>query len=206
WLVPVLVLAIAAIASTTGAAQPYAAAYPVDPRIGLLFAPALGVSLSLYFLALPLVRKGRTGVLMSAAAVLAILVAAWACGELIGHRAAGATGSDPYAYAQMAVDLVRTGTVLHRFDLLSVVLHPSLSLSWDPLVHIGYHLPVNEPGDAPTVWPVWAALPLALGYLVGGDQGLYWVNPLATFAAAAATGLLAWTLLESKTRPVRLAV
>ncbi|HEY3117710.1 MAG TPA: hypothetical protein VGK54_13285, partial [Chloroflexota bacterium] len=175
WALPVLLLAVAIAAGLAGATGSYAAAYPVDPRTGLLFAPALGVTV-------------------------------WACAELIGHRASGATGSDPYAYAQMAVDLVRTGTVLHRFELLPLVLHPSLSLTWDPLVHIGYHLPVNEPGDAPTVWPVGAAFPLALGYLVGGDEGLYWVNPLATFGAAAATGLLAWMLIDSKPRPVRLAV
>ncbi|HEY3116275.1 MAG TPA: hypothetical protein VGK54_05995, partial [Chloroflexota bacterium] len=142
WVLPAIAVAIAVVASATGAAEPYAAAYPVDPRTGLLFAPALGVSLSLYFITLPLVRKGGMGALVGGTVVLALGTAVWACAELIGHRASGATGSDPYAYAQMAVDLVRTGTVLHRFELLPLVLHPSLSLTWDPLVHIGYHLPV----------------------------------------------------------------
>ncbi len=206
WVLPIIVVGLVVLGSSAGVTQPYAAAYPVDPRIGLLFAPALGISLSVYLLALPLVRRGTVVALLITTGVLAATSGAWACGELIGHRASGATGSDPYAYAQMAVDLVRTGTVLHRFDVLSLVLHPSLNLTWDPLVHIGYHLPVNEPGDAPTVWPMGAAILLALGYLVGGEAGLYWVNPLATFGAAAATGWLAWMLFGTRPRPLRLAV
>ena len=52
-----------------------------------------------------------------AAALAALGAAGLMLNLLWGHAAAGVTGSDPFAYVQMALDLAQHGTALHRFPL-----------------------------------------------------------------------------------------
>ena len=84
----------------------------------------------------------------------AALVAAGAAGLMLnllwGYAAAGVTGSDPFAYVQMALDLAQHGTALHQFPL--AVFAAGLGLPTLPATHVGYVLP-NAQGLAPTVWP-----------------------------------------------------
>lgn len=124
---------------------------------------------------------------------------AWASVLYIGHRTSGVTGTDPYAYAQMGIDLATRGTPLHRFTLFQSV--ASLDVAWSPVVHTGYHIPINADGDAPTVWPIGGSLTFALAYRLFNEPGLYLVNPLASLLLLAATGWLALELFcDSKSR------
>ncbi|MBI3764439.1 MAG: hypothetical protein HY260_21580, partial [Chloroflexi bacterium] len=75
---------------------------------------------------------------------LLVLTAIWAAATYFGRAAHGVTGSDPCAYAQMAVDLVQHGTLLHRFPLAPLAAELGIA-SW-PTVHVGYHLPA--PGES----------------------------------------------------------
>lgn len=112
----------------------------------------------------------------------------WGGWTYLRHATTGVTGSDPYAYAQMAVDLASRGTPLHRFKVFQEI--GELKVPWAPLLPPGYHLPINTLGDAPTVWPVGGSVILALPYLLTGERGLYLATPLiALLAAAAVYGL-----------------
>ncbi len=139
-----------------------------------------------------LARRAWTRVVIASALLFALAAFAWAGALYIGQRTRGVTGSDPYAYAQMAVDLATRGTPLHQFTLFPSV--APLGVAWSPIVHTGYHLPVNASGDAPTVWPIGGAIAFALAYRWIGEQGLYLVNPLMSLLLLAATGWLAWEL------------
>lgn len=133
------------------------------------------------------------------AMVLIGLTFTWASVLYIGQRTNGVTGTDPYAYAQMGIDLAQHGTPLHRFTLFPSV--ASLSVTWSPIVHTGYHIPINAKGDAPSVWPIGGSLAMALAYRLAGEAGLYLVNPIASLLLLAATGWLAWELFaDSKYR------
>jgi len=123
----------------------------------------------------------------------------WASLLYIGQRTNGVTGTDPYAYAQMGIDLATRGTPLHRFTLFPSV--ASLGVTWSPIVHTGYHIPINANGDAPSVWPIGGSFAMALAYRIAGEAGLYLVNPIASLLLLVATGWLAWELFaDSKYR------
>lgn len=133
------------------------------------------------------------------AIVLIGLTFAWASVLYIGHRTAGVTGTDPYAYTQMGIDLATRSTPLHRFTLFPSI--ASLTIGWSPIVHTGYHIPINLLGDAPTVWPIGGSFAMALAYRIAGEAGLYLVNPVASLLLLAVTGWLAWELFaDSKYR------
>ncbi len=124
-------------------------------------------------------------------AALLLLVAAvgWALVEYLGGRTQGVTGSDPYCYVQMAVDLARQGDPRHVFALFPLV--RDLGIPWYPVVHVGYHLPTNAAGLAPTVWPIgWPAL-LSLAYRLLGERGLYLAAPAAGLLALVGVAALA---------------
>lgn len=116
----------------------------------------------------------------------------WASMLYVGHRTHGVTGTDPYAYAQMGIDLARRGTPLHRFTLFPRI--ASLDVAWSPIVHTGYHIPINANGDAPSVWSPGGSLAMAVAYRIAGEAGLYLVNPIASLLLLVATGWLAWEL------------
>ena len=140
-------------------------------------------------------------VVISAAMVFALAAFAWAGALYIGHRTHGVTGSDPYAYTQMAIDLATRGTPLHEFTLFPSI--TSLSIPWSPIVHTGYHVPIDARGDAPTVWPFGGSLAFAMAYRAFGEAGLYLVNPLMSLLALMATSWLAWELFAERALEIR---
>ncbi|CAG0943589.1 hypothetical protein ANRL1_01402 [Anaerolineae bacterium] len=142
--------------------------------------------------------------LVALCAVIAFVAVGWFAAETIGHRTRGVTGSDPYAYAQMAVDLATRGTPLHRFAIFPSV--AALNVTWYPAVHVGYELPINFNGDAATVWPLGGSVWLAAMYRALGEEGLYLATPLAALASLMALALLASELFRDQSRVVRAAI
>lgn len=118
----------------------------------------------------------------------------WAGAVYFGKRTHGATASDPYAYAQMGADLAEHGTFLHRFSLFEQVM--PLGIAWAPLQPVGYHIPINDLGDCPSVWATGASALLAIGYRLLGEVGLYVTTPLVALLALAAT----WGLVQETLR------
>jgi hypothetical protein len=104
---------------------------------------------------------------------------------------AGVTGSDPFAYVQMGLDLAQRGTPLHHFPLAPFAV--SLGLSPMPATHVGYVLP-NAQGLAPTVWPPGYSMLLALAYRLGGEGSMLslnlWLSLLSLFLTAALAVLI----------------
>lgn len=133
---------------------------------------------------------------------LLVFTLLWASAEYFGHRTRGVTGSDPYAYAQMAVDLVERGTPLHHFPLFPKM--NTLGISWWPIVHVGYRLPIDGVGNAPTVWPVGGAIPLAVGYGLLGEEGLYLTTPLVGLLSVVAVFFLVYVVGENWGRGERI--
>lgn len=175
-----------------------------DPRVLLRLEPAL-IAAIIYALGLATaqVLQSRARAIRLGAVVLSGLVLGWALVEFIAHRTYGATGSDPFAYVQMGIDLATHGTPTHRFPLFSVIV--AHDLAWYPLLHVGYRLPYNALGDAITVWPPGGALAYALAFRLGGEAALYFVNPLFSLAGAVAAGLLAWELARGDSATLRAA-
>jgi hypothetical protein len=136
-------------------------------------------------------------------AVISLLLATlvWAGIVYFGKRTHGATASDPYAYAQMGIDLAEHGTFLHRFSLFEEVM--PLNIAWAPLQPVGYHIPRNELGDCPSVWATGASVLFAAGYKLLSETGLYVTNPIIGLLALAATWALTQELLRGKSKPVR---
>ncbi len=139
-----------------------------------------------------LAGRAWSRVVNGSALVLMIAALTWASALYIGQRTRGVTGSDPFAYAQMGIDLATRGTPLHRFPLFESV--AQLGIAWSPIVHTGYHVPIDARGDAPTVWPFGGSFAFAVAYRLIGEEGLYLVNPLASLLLLVATGWLAWEL------------
>jgi hypothetical protein len=125
----------------------------------------------------------------------------WAGIVYFGKRTHGATATDPYAYAQMGVDLAERGTFLHRFSLFEQVI--PLKIAWAPLQPLGYHIPRNDLGDCPSVWATGASVPLAAGYRLLGEVGLYVTTPIVALLSLAATWALVQEALRGQPRPVR---
>lgn len=124
---------------------------------------------------------------------------AWASILYVGHRTRGVTGTDPYAYVQMGIDLATRGTPLHRFTLFPSIV--ALDIAWSPMVHMGYHIPINLLGDAPSVWPIGGSFAIAWAYRMVGEAGVYLVNPFASLLFLIVTGWLAGELFaDSKHR------
>jgi hypothetical protein len=128
---------------------------------------------------------------------LALAALAWFAAETLMHRTRGVTATDPYAYAQMAVDLATRGTFLHTFPLFDDI--KDLGIKWYPIQHIGYRLFENETGSAATVWPPWGSVWLALLYRAFGEEGLYVATPLAALASLVVVGFFAWEYFRAHT-------
>ncbi len=124
----------------------------------------------------------------------------WALAEYLGGRTHGVTGSDPYCYAQMAVDIARHHDPRHVFTLFPAV--SELGIPWWPIVHVGYY-PPGDGGISATVWPVgWPAL-LAVGYLLLGEVGLYVWAPLMGLLVLLSLAGLAWEAWPEQRGPNR---
>jgi len=111
---------------------------------------------------------------------------AWAGWTLRAH---GVTGSDPYAYAQMGIDLATRGTVLHPFPLAALAY--ALNLPIYPTVHVGYRIPDAATLQAATVWPPGYAAFTGLAYRLAGEAGLFLITPLLNLLALLAAGWFA---------------
>jgi hypothetical protein len=134
-------------------------------------------------------RGGRRGALIGRLGMaLLLLGAGWSLATAAAHRSYGVTASDPYCYAQMAIDLVERGTVQHEFPLAAIAQQEGLP-TW-PTVHIGYH-PPSEGATTATVWPIGWSLLLAPFYALGGEVGVLWGAPLFALLA----GLLTYWLV-----------
>jgi hypothetical protein len=130
---------------------------------------------------------------------LAIVVMLWAGVAYFRHRTHGVTANDPYAYAQMAVDIAEHGDPTHLFPLFPRI--SNLGISWWPVVHYGYQVrvpPLQGDGRTAADWPPgWPAI-LAVGYLLLGEQGLYLVNPLVGLLCLVALVALVAELLYDR--------
>ena len=140
-----------------------------------------------------------------ASGALVVGTMVWATWNALTLHTNGVTGSDPYAYAQMGVDLATHGTVFHQFPLIRLTY--DLNIPSDPIIHIGYKLPQDIQRIATTVWPPGYAVFTALGYLVGGEQGLYLITPLLSLLSLAVVWWFAHTMLAgappSESSPAR---
>jgi hypothetical protein len=136
-----------------------------------------------------------------AVAGLLITTLTWTGIVYLGKRTHGATASDPYAYAQMGVDLAENGTFLHRFALFQEII--PLDIAYAPVQPVGYHVPRNELGDCPSVWATGASVLLAVGYGLLGETGLYVTTPIVAILALAATWALVQETLRGQSRAIR---
>jgi Dolichyl-phosphate-mannose-protein mannosyltransferase len=136
-----------------------------------------------------------------AAAGLLAVTLTWAGVVYFGKRTHGATATDPYAYAQMGVDLAERGTFLHRFPLFQQVM--PLKIAWAPLQPLGYHIPRSALGDCPSVWATGASVLLAAGYKLLGEAGLYVTTPIVALLLLAATWALVQEALRGQSRAIR---
>ncbi len=162
----------------------------LGPLSGLLYAPfmlilcagsAIAAGLRQAFRNVAAFNRAGVALLASATLVWAI----WAAAALRTH---GVTGSDPYAYAQMGVDLAERGTVAHAFPLVESTY--ALGIDSHPVTHVGYRIPTDARRIAPTVWPVGYAWFSALAWRLGGEGALYALTPLFNLLALGLTLLL----------------
>lgn len=140
-------------------------------------------------------RRERTLLPALAVGLLAFTLA-WAAYTYAHNMTHGVTGSDPYCYAQMGVDVAQSGLPTHRFPL--AVRMQELGVFPEAGVHLGYHLPFDASGQSATVWPVGQALFEALGYRLGGEHGLYAVTPVLGWLCLLALAVLGWELTRGR--------
>lgn len=133
---------------------------------------------------------------------LPALALAWYIATVARHLTAGVTGSDPYAYVQMALDLAQHGSVRHSFPLAESA--SSLGLPTWPTVPVGYNPPAD--GWATTVWPAGWPVLLAGAFLLGGERAMLLLAPLCHLGAALLTGLLGLELTHGRGGRARWAV
>ena len=134
------------------------------------------------------------------AITLIALTVAWAGWTALELRTRGVSGSDPYAYAQMGVDLATRGTIFHSFPLVRVTYE--LGIPSAPIIHVGYKIPGDVRREATTVWPPGYAIFTALGYLAAGENGLFLITPLLSLLSLAAIAGLVFALTSRLASPV----
>lgn len=119
-------------------------------------------------------------------------VLAWSLWTAAVLRTHGVSGSDPYAYVQMGVDWISRGSLLHRFPLAEIAY--ALSVPVHPVVHVGYRLPDVHTLESPSVWAPGFALFTGVAFALGGEQGLYWLNPLLNVVSVLTVFWAVWRL------------
>jgi len=150
-----------------------------------------------YLLFLKANRLGRY--LLYVGACFLSFVFIWAGAVYFLHRTDGVTANDPYAYAQMAVDIAHHGHPLHRFGLFPRI--STLGISWWPAVHYGYQVrvpPLRGDGTTATDWPAGWPVILSLGYLLLGEEGLYVSSPIIALLCLAGVVALVAELLHDR--------
>jgi hypothetical protein len=173
---------------------------------GVLFAPLSLIVMSAYTFVVSCrwsVASGQPASdhrLIRAGASLLILVSiAWAAWAALTLRTHGVTGSDPYAYAQMGVDLATRGTVFHPFPLVGVTYE--LNIPSYPITHVGYRIPTDAARESTTVWPPGYAVFTGVAYLVGGETGVYLITPLLNLIALGVVGWFTLCVLRAAPSP-----
>jgi hypothetical protein len=176
----------------------------LSPLLALIIATAYGLVIAGWLTvggdAAP---RGRWRFVTWSAALLVAAALGWSAWAGATLRTHGVTGSDPYAYAQMGVDLVTRGTVLHPFPLASIAY--ALGIPVAPTVHVGYRIPDAATGQAATVWPPGYAAFTGLAYLIAGEDGIFLVTPLLNLLALPSAGWFALVAAGRRT-PQALAV
>ncbi len=119
----------------------------------------------------------------------------WAGWTALTLRTHGVSGSDPYAYAQMGVDLAERGTLFHHFPLARLTY--ALDIPSEPIVHVGYKLPQDVSRMATTVWPPGYAVFTGAAYKIAGEQGLYLITPLLSLISLFAVAWMARAFTRS---------
>ena len=122
------------------------------------------------------------------AALLITASVTWAAWAALTLRTHGVTGSDPYAYTQMGVDLAKHHTLAHAFPFVEQTY--ALSIESLPVVHIGYRIPTDVRRIAPTVWPIGYPWFTAAAWLLGGETGVFLLTPLFNLIALGLITLL----------------
>jgi hypothetical protein len=190
-LVRLLVLAVAKLSGQPGFALPSPWQTMLNVNIACLVACPWSWLSQLH--AILRQQRRQAALLPALAAGWLLLSLLWAGYTYIHHRTHGVTGSDPYGYAQMAVDLAQTGLPVHAFPLVARM--EQLGVFAEAGVHLGYHLPFETSGRAATVWPVGQSVLLAIGYRLAGENGLYLTTPLLSLLSLLALWWLSWHLL-----------
>jgi hypothetical protein len=187
-----LLLAVAKLSGQPGFALPSGWDAALNVNLACLVAWPWSLLSQLYAI---LRHQQREGALLPALALAGLLLSLlWAGYTYIHHRTRGVTGSDPYGYAQMAVDLAEHGLPVHVFPLVARM--EQLGVFAEAGVHLGYHLPFDASGRAATVWPVGQSVLLAIGYRLAGEAGLYLATPLLGLLSLLALLGLSWQLLQ----------
>jgi hypothetical protein len=173
----------------------------LNPSLVALLAVPWAVSLQVH----SLLRSERREYLLlrGVGATLMMLTLLWASWTYLRLRTHGVTGSDPYCYAQMAIDMVQHGVPVHRFPWVRTM--QQLGVFGEAGVHLGYHLPFAADRSA-TVWPIGQSLLLAAGHALGGEVGLYVTTPLLGLCSLLALAVLSWELLVGESRNVQWSV
>ena len=125
----------------------------------------------------------------------------WAAWAYLSLYARGVTGSDPYCYVQMAVDVMRHGSPLHRFPLAALA--KRLQIDVLPAMHVGYREPLDALARAATVWPAGHAVLLGLAGRLGGEPAIYLATPVMGLASVAVTAWLGVLLFTDLDQPLR---
>lgn len=173
--------------SSAGLRLPLPWATVLDPGPYLLLGLVAALAYDLYML---VVAWGRERELLRYGGVaLAIAGFGWGAWITFSARTHGVTGSDPYAYVQMAVDLAKHGSPFHTFPLAQTV--QALGLPVNPALPIGYRPPFDAAGRSATVWPPGHSVLLALAYRALGEPGLYLATPFLGLLSLGATWALA---------------
>ena len=153
--------------------------YRVPEPFSTLFNPTLALLVAVgygFVLSCRAALGSDKRLLQFGAIVLVGLSLGWSTWTGLSLRTHGVSGSDPYAYTQMGVDLVTRSTLFHPFPLVRLTY--ALEIPSEPVVHIGYKLPTDITRTAPTVWPPGYAVFTGLAYALGGETGVFVLAPL----------------------------
>jgi hypothetical protein len=170
--------------------------YAVPEPFSTIFNPTLAVLVTLgyaavigYGLLVIEQRRDEMWFVNAGAFTLITLTFAWSLYTALTLRTHGASGSDPYAYTQMGVDLATRGTVFHHFPLVRLTYE--LNIPTEPVVHLGYKLPQDISRTSTTVWAPGYALFTGLAFLMGGETSVYVLAPLLAVLSLLVLGWLA---------------
>lgn len=179
-----------------------------DPRL-VFFQIEVAALVSVVYVALAQIARYvpselRPRIWVGLSGLVLIAGIGWFAAETIGHRTRGVTASDPYAYAQMAVDIAARGTPLHSFPLFKEIANEKIA--WYPLEHVGYRLFDNLSGEAPTVWPIGGSIWLAAFYRILGEEGLYLATPIAALLSLVAFAFFLFDYFREQSVVTRVAI